>query len=690
MWVRQMDTWSIWLDPEGYLKIMWGYGIPGAGKTILASIVINTLEAHARASTSSICVNYIYFRYSDHAKATVKGFLELLVKQTVERHPHCLPLFDEVCARHVRENTQPSEHDSIYYVPTLTPLPVANMVTFCILDALDEAPSTIQLEILQKLAALDVKLFITSRPLKTVEAHFPDAHRFRIIAQDQDIDLHIDKDISRSADLRELLEEGDPSLRNEIATTIKAKCSGMFLHASLQLKALRECTSVHEVQETLATFSTEIEDLYLETWKRIRSQTQSKVLLAKRVLLWVINATWSLTIEELRYALATSPETHKFESSRLVQEGTLIGLCRGLVIVEGETRLVRLVHYTAKDILERLTTETFPQPHALLSAVCLARLTDSGLQGRMIDGDWELRQALKAEPILSYAYDSWFIHAQNSIPEPLTAGWQIKCFESSRGFSVHIPQLCRFWVGSKILDVLGPLHLVSFFNLPIAFAGPDSLRDPNQRTPRQHETALNLACMQGHHKAVKELLQLPDILVNTAKGVDGTTALMWASANGHEGVVRVLIACPSLEINATDNEGWTALIYASFKGRKSVVALLLSHPDIDVSLEDRNHHNALLMASQEGHEEVVTLLLSHPDVDVNAANQDEETALTVAARRGQEAIVKLLLAHSSIQVGARELEAARAGHDWTAGMTREARLRIVSLLEEFLESNLES
>lgn len=26
-WVRQMGSWHIWLNPEGYLKIMWGYGI---------------------------------------------------------------------------------------------------------------------------------------------------------------------------------------------------------------------------------------------------------------------------------------------------------------------------------------------------------------------------------------------------------------------------------------------------------------------------------------------------------------------------------------------------------------------------------------------------------------------------------------------------------------------------------------
>ncbi|KAH6917863.1 hypothetical protein BKA70DRAFT_1245560 [Coprinopsis sp. MPI-PUGE-AT-0042] len=278
VWIRQMKTWGIWLDSDGFLKIMWGYGmrkwhcIRGAGKTILASIVIDTLEAHARASTP-ICINYIYFRYSDHTKATLRGFLESLVKQTVERHSHCLPLFDELFAGHIHEKTQPSEEELLSLYKRL----LGTMThAFCILDALDEAPIEIQLEILEKLASLDLKLFITSRAMPTVEKHFPEAHRFRVFAQDQDIDLHIDKVISNNADLREVLDDGGSSLRTEITASIKEKCGGMFLHVALHLEALRECTSIHEVKEALATFPTTIEDLYLQTWQRITLSKNAK------------------------------------------------------------------------------------------------------------------------------------------------------------------------------------------------------------------------------------------------------------------------------------------------------------------------------------------------------------------------------------------------------------------------------
>ncbi|KAH6867538.1 hypothetical protein BKA70DRAFT_1027315, partial [Coprinopsis sp. MPI-PUGE-AT-0042] len=578
MWVRQMGTWCIWLDPEGYLKIMWGYGMPGAGKTILASIIVEALEAHAKASASPICVNYIYFRYSNHSKATVRGFLEILVKQTVERHPHCLPLFDEVCARHAREKTQLSEDELLSLIRQFSS---TMLVTFCTLDALDEAPPKIQLEIVDKLASVNnMKLFITSRPLKSVEVRFPGAHRFCIVAQDQDIELHIDEEISRSADLREILDSAGPSLRSDIAASIKENCGGMFLHASLQLEALRECTSAHEVMETLATFSTDIEGLYLQTWQRITDQTPTKVLLAKKALLWVIHATQSLTIDQLRHALATCPDTHRFESRRLVQESVLIGLCRGLVTVEEETRLVRLVHYTAKDTLERFTMETFPHPHTLLSAVCLARLTTSGFQNKSLDYDWQLWDAFQEEPFLSYAYSSWSTHAQKSLADPLAKGLLAEFVENCHSFPFQHKRLDD---GGNTWDVLGPLHLVVFFKLPIAFAGSSCLRNPNQKTAKQEFTPLHLACMLGHHNAVEKLLRLPNILVN-AVDIRDISALIFASRLGHEQAVRLLLARPDVGVNAVDHYGRTALIWAAYNGHGGVVGLILSHPNIDLNV----------------------------------------------------------------------------------------------------------
>ncbi|KAH6909754.1 hypothetical protein BKA70DRAFT_1425474 [Coprinopsis sp. MPI-PUGE-AT-0042] len=659
LWIVECESFRLWLDPEGWLRIMWGHGMPGAGKTIAASIVVNVLEVHASQSALPVCVCYLYFRYSDHTKATTRSFLEVLVKQTLERHPGCLPLFNQTYARHIREQTQPNEEELLGLLHQLTDA----MATFYVLDALDEAPTTIQLEIITRLTSLNVKLFITSRPMKNVEALFPNVHLFPIVAQASDINLHIDKEVSRSADLRAVLERGGPSLRDKIDASIKAKSRGMFLHVSLQLVALRECTSVHEVEETLAGFPTDIEDLYLQTWQRILDESPNKVLLAKKVLLWVLHSTGSLKARALEQAIATHPDTYSYELRRLVPVDTLVGLCRGLVVVEEETQLVRLVHYTAKHTLEGLITEAFPQPHAFLSAVCLARLTDSGFQRTTFMDPRDLQRLLQAEPFLSYAYESWFIHARQSLDDSLTI--------------------------DRLADFAQNCHAFPFGTIP----EDPTLREPTESEPRHRNTrvdgiapgmcagpldldgvtALIRASARGHEDVIPLLLARHDINLN-AVGQGGKTALGWALTNGHQGVATLLLSHPDIDVNAVDNLGFTALMTASTHAREDMVAVLLSYPDVDVNAVDWLGETALIRALRLGRQEVVKLLLSHPHAEVNAVDENGDNPLSRAAEEGWEDIVQLLLDHPSIQVGTRELEVARSS----------GRCGIVHLLEEFL------
>jgi ankyrin repeat domain-containing protein 50 len=116
-----------------------------------------------------------------------------------------------------------------------------------------------------------------------------------------------------------------------------------FLHASLQMVALRECGSLYDVNQTLEQFPTDIKDVYIQAWKRIVDQPSRNDLLAQRCITWVLYATRSLTVEELQHAVATDPVTHSFEESRLVDKETLLASCQALLVIDDETSLVRLV-----------------------------------------------------------------------------------------------------------------------------------------------------------------------------------------------------------------------------------------------------------------------------------------------------------------------------------------------------------
>ncbi|KAH6871291.1 hypothetical protein BKA70DRAFT_1488906 [Coprinopsis sp. MPI-PUGE-AT-0042] len=185
-WIFEYEIFPVWRGPKSDLKNLWGSGIR-------ESIVVAGVSKWAKHQTLSVCIGYIYIRYSDNAGLTVRHCLEVLVKQTIEQHPKCLKLTKNVCAEHIHLGTRPTEEELLDLLRSFTT--VLNLIIY-FLDALDEAPPEIQFDLVDKLLSLDVKHFITSRPMKPLQIHFPDAHCFPIAADGHDIDLHITKEIN--------------------------------------------------------------------------------------------------------------------------------------------------------------------------------------------------------------------------------------------------------------------------------------------------------------------------------------------------------------------------------------------------------------------------------------------------------------------------------------------------------------
>ncbi|KAH6888313.1 hypothetical protein BKA70DRAFT_1572973 [Coprinopsis sp. MPI-PUGE-AT-0042] len=609
------DEWEEfceWRSVQGALKTMWGSGMPGAGKTIFASIIINEVEARAKASERPICVGYIYFRYSDHTTATVRDFLLVLVKQTIERHADCLPIFNEVFARHIREKTLPSESELVQLLRRFAEV-IAEMFYF--LDALDEAPPDVQFDLLKKLSTLNVKIFITSRPIANLDSRFPGAHRFSIRAQDRDLELHIAKEIERSPVLQTILDQGGPLLRKKIISTIKEKCGGMFLHASLQLDALRGCASVYAVEKTLEDFPRQIDEVYRQTWERIQHQAPDMFAVAKNALVWVLCATRSLTIEELRHAVATCPDTYKFDRRRLVDDDTLMGLCRGLVDVEEGTNIVRFI----------------PTPN----------------------NEDALLTALRDNSLLAYAYDNWSTHARKSLLDISLAGRLSQFIQGCSAFPLGLSRL--FLDRDPSIDeILEPLHMAAYFDFPLSVVGSAHLCDPNHPTPHQGQTPLMLATTQESLSAMRELLSLPGILIN-AVAEDGDPPLVRAALFDLPASLSLLLAHPKINVNAANSNGGTAL---SIAHSEEIATLLLAHPKIKTNQVDSGGNTALMRASNMGSLGVVKVLLADPRVQVNLKSKDGRTALERVEEEdlrherpeyGQ--IIELLRTHSNREDG---------------------------------------
>ncbi|KAH6913433.1 hypothetical protein BKA70DRAFT_721476 [Coprinopsis sp. MPI-PUGE-AT-0042] len=630
LWFTDGTVLRAWME-DG--KVLWGTGMPGAGKTFLMSIVVHELQNRANHSNGAICVAHVYIRYSE--PLSVRDILEALLKQIVGIHHAAqeivMPLYDQ----HQRSQTQPTQAELLRVLSDVCRLPGA---FFLLVDGLDEITLESALAFTRGLASLRARLFITSRPLDDLATKFPFAVFFEIFAQKRDIDLHIEEAISRSVDLEAVLE--DPSFKAEVTKTIHSQSQGMFLHAALQLDALRECLCVQDAREVLGDFPRNIVDVYHRTWERICHQTGKRTALAKQVLLWVLHAKREMSMQELRYAVATSPESYAFQPMRLVSPATITSVCCGLVVVDSELKVVRLVHYTAKDPLlqqlERIQTEA--HAHAPLASICLTHLVTCGIQTSPLRGFDDFAGFLNDDPLLHYAYHSWYYHAQKSLQMGPAQSQDIMRFIN--GCQTYPLK----WHGD--IAYVGPFHVAAYYGFQEYFKLYTSTQNVGACV-----TPLVLAASQGHEACVRELLCRSDVDIN-AQDNFGFCALTIAIMNHHTAVVDLLLGCAEIDVNLAHVLGYTPLLQSSAHGNEDLVKRLLEFPKIHVNaiLQAPSGWSSLMVACRNRCESVAKLLLAHPDVDPNLAGTDRGSALMIACANGDEVIVNLLLAHPRTEV----------------------------------------
>ncbi|PWY82524.1 ankyrin [Aspergillus eucalypticola CBS 122712] len=113
----------------------------------------------------------------------------------------------------------------------------------------------------------------------------------------------------------------------------------------------------------------------------------------------------------------------------------------------------------------------------------------------------------------------------------------------------------------------------------------------------------------GHDAVVKILIDSGAAANNTEIASYSRGTPLWiASYNGHAGVVKVLVACPGIELNRRDILGHTPLGIAAKRGHASVVAILAGTPGVELCQLDNNGQSALEIARQYGHEDVINVL----------------------------------------------------------------------------------
>lgn len=145
---------------------------------------------------------------------------------------------------------------------------------------------------------------------------------------------------------------------------------------------------------------------------RIEGQVKDQKELAKLVLSWITCAKRPLTTSELQHALAVDPGDSELGEDNLPQLEDMISVCAGLVTVDEESHIIRLVHYTVQEYFERTRKDWFPNAEENITATCVTYLSFSTFETGFCLTNENLRERLQLNPLYDYTARNWGYHAR--------------------------------------------------------------------------------------------------------------------------------------------------------------------------------------------------------------------------------------------------------------------------------------
>ncbi|SCO19315.1 unnamed protein product [Fusarium fujikuroi] len=632
-WFINSPEFCHWRDSPA--QTLFCPGIPGAGKTILTSIVIDSLEA-LFSSDKTVGIAYVYCNFQRQNDQTAKDLLASLLKPLLQSLPAMPDSVKPLYEQHRTKESPPSLEDVSSNL-----LSTAKLFSrvFIIIDALDECRATdgTRTKFLEEIFKLQLhskaNVFATSRPIPEVKDQFQTSITLEVRATDADVERFLRGHMPQMPGFfrQQRLEE---LVIGEIIRSVE----GMFLLAQLHLDSLRDKISVDAVHKALAKLPSGSDayfNAYEAAMERIMSQSPSHRDLAKRVIAWTVCAMRPLTVEELRYALAVEVGKAELNRDALPETNIILQVCVGLVTVGENDGIIRLVHYTTQEYFEKTKITWFPKAENEITTTCVTYLSFQEFKGGICPTDQDLRKRLDENPLFHYASHHWGNHARNATS--ICKG-VIEFLKSDSNVESSAQSLMA-WEGysDRVPKNMKGLHLAACFGDSAATQilllddDPD-LMDGNGKT------ALSYAARYGHLAVVEMLLEnganidLGDHLF--------TTPLSWACMCGRATIAGILLQNHA-QVDSKDFQGRTPLSEAVEYGDTAIVQLLLDN-NAEVDSKNNEGQTPLFIAAREGQMDMVHLLLAN-GADVNWKNLEKLTPLSYAVSEGHATIVQLLL-----------------------------------------------
>ncbi|KAK3644149.1 hypothetical protein LTR56_004157 [Elasticomyces elasticus] len=663
-WFLQHSTISEWIS--GDVKTVFCSGHPGAGKSVMASLLVRHLQdnLHNRAHA----VVKLYCDYGRQPIQTSAHFRSSVLRQLLSTIGTIPPEVNDCYRKHSGHDTKPTAPTEAEITRMLHVAMQSLSVVYVVVDALDEATFHSVASILdctEGLPAFDkMHILVTSRWHQEIASLLAPYHLVEVRAADDDIGSYIKARRNRLPGF----VQGNETLVARIFSKVMQAADGLFLLVRLHLDSFHYQINAREVENTLDNLPTGIDaykNAYDAAITRVMAQPLSHSELAHHMLMWVHSAKRPLQVSELRHILAVGENQRLLDVKSLPDINIMLSVCAGLVeaveqqtdsesryerrkrrlghfdekfrdhLVEvRDTRVVRFVHYTVEQYFMSIAPQLFPEKEEICATKCIVYLCF--LRGPCENNE-ELVERFRVHAWLDYAAHYWHDHFREA--EALSGELNRSLTKLAQTFLQDLGSVASVAQAYTV----GYLRVLQAYSS--RYRGQQGREDSQDYM--KGTTGVHLTARLGLTGLLRLLLKGPQhhyVNMRDDDGEKGAAPLYLAVERNDERSVAVLIECDA-DVNGKGGKFGHVLQVACHRGCHKVVRLLIAN-GANIDAHGGLHTSALQAACQHGHESIVRLLLAE-GADVDAWSAKYGSSLETSASIGNKALVQLLLLYNA-------------------------------------------
>ncbi|KAK8112255.1 uncharacterized protein PG998_008712 [Apiospora kogelbergensis] len=353
LWLTRLPEFQNWLSAPN--SKLWLKGIPGAGKTVLAGVVIEEALNRSTESTASV---FFFCDYKNEDTHKPEIILRALIYQLAIQKEEAYTKLEQHHRYHNSQGGLPKALSIDSLCSVLQQMIKLYDSVFLIVDGIDECGEYAE-DVLETLTAIpeathNVSMALLSRDEDNIREFLEGiCVPIEIAAHKEDVSEYVRAQLADRIRRRKLRLD-DPGLKEEILERLVEGAKGMFRWVACQLDHLAECDSDQQCRDALDTLPPTLDETYLRILQRI---PKSKAQMVGLALNCIAYAWRPLTIIQLRELLSVPSAGNTLKPSAIIRESSITKYCSSLLRKSTDGSVLEFSHFSVLEFLEGSLTE---------------------------------------------------------------------------------------------------------------------------------------------------------------------------------------------------------------------------------------------------------------------------------------------------------------------------------------------